>query len=122
MIRMKLYERANEQVEVDVLDDSCSIYVAYIDNVLAGYCVFRLEEDSFVTLVELNTSPQDLSLADGLARAAIASASYRMKTKVRVEVGNELDSFIDSTATFCDREALIEVILGSTECKGIQEG
>jgi len=116
MVRMKLFERANEQDDIPNLKDNCSIYCAYQDDSLKGYCIFRYHED-IVILLELKTDPIDSSLADGLARAALSAAENRMKTTVRVEEGMELDDFVNSIAVFTNRESTIDEVLAYTECK-----
>lgn len=116
MIRMKLYERVDEQTDVSLLRSDCSIYCAYSENTLLGYCTFYYEKDA-VVLSELTTDPCDISLADGLARAAIAVASNRCKTTVKAEGEGQLNTFVLNTGVFIDSYASIDDVQKSTGCK-----
>lgn len=115
MVSMRLFTRADEQQFVPSLESSCSIYCAFESNILVGYCIFRYE-DSFVILTDLVTTPPDIALADGLARAAIAAAASRMKEFVRLMNSYELDLFAANLKIFGDNTAKVEDVLATTLC------
>ncbi|MCL1830155.1 MAG: hypothetical protein FWG21_01860 [Oscillospiraceae bacterium] len=123
MIRMKLFNRIDEQNDYLINEVEGSIYTAYDDNGPIGYCVFTYHEE-MVILKALLTAPKDIAVADGLARATIAAAQLRQKTRVRVEETkndstntSELQEFVESLDVFLDNEASIQDVLSATACK-----
>ena len=114
MIELKFFESAATQSEIPFCLEG-SIYCAYIDESLVGFCHFVYEGD-YVIVSEVNIYIEDTALVDILVRAALNAAANRMKTHVKVKAGRYADRFIESLDVFTNREALIDDILSSTCC------
>lgn len=121
MILMKLYDRIKDQKDVISDRENLSVYNAYWDDELIGYCTFYYEDET-VVISYIATRPRDKELAIGLARAAVAAGENRMKKTVRLEEGGpEVDDFMNSVDSFSNRQATIESILYGKECKEYNE-
>ncbi len=87
------------------------VYTARTDGELIGKCIYRLEDDS-VVLVQIDTlGANDVMLADGLGRAALASLEPYAKYAVRGGEGEELVKFCRNTGAFEGKKAEISAIL-----------
>jgi len=115
VVKLKLFERADEQNDVPFFSSECGIYCAHQDGVLVGFCAFEYEGES-VILLELDTNPKDMMLAIGLVRAALTAATNRMKSSVIIKARGSLVNIASYYNIPNDTELLIETILDNKEC------